>query len=81
MRRLALPKSVKQWCLRMLRDKLIKIGAKLVEGTEDILAALGAGKDTRTPAQWAFYAMGLAATVAVTVYVTRIARAALAGRV
>jgi len=45
------------------------------------LAALGAGQSTRTPAQWALYAVGLAATVAVTVYVTRIARAALAKRV
>jgi uncharacterized membrane protein YdjX (TVP38/TMEM64 family) len=32
----------------------------------------------RTPAEWAFYAVGLAATVAVTVYVTRVARRALA---
>jgi hypothetical protein len=30
LRRLALPKSVKQWFLRTLRDKLIKIGAKVV---------------------------------------------------
>ena len=45
------------------------------------LAALGAGQSTRTPAQWALYGVGLAATVAVTVYVTRIARAALAKRV
>jgi uncharacterized membrane protein YdjX (TVP38/TMEM64 family) len=45
------------------------------------LAALGAGRSTRTPAQWALYAVGLAATVAVTVYVTRIARAALSKRV
>ena len=29
LRRLALPKSVKQWSLRTLRDKLIKIGAKV----------------------------------------------------
>jgi uncharacterized membrane protein YdjX (TVP38/TMEM64 family) len=45
------------------------------------LAALGAGQSARTPAQWTLYAVGLAATVAVTVYVTRIARAALATRV
>ena len=31
LRRLALPKSVKQWSLRTLRDKLIKIGAKVVK--------------------------------------------------
>lgn len=45
------------------------------------LAALGAGRSTRTPAQWALYAVGLAATAAVTLYVTRIAKAALAKRV
>ena len=45
------------------------------------LAALGAGQSTRTPAQWALSGVGLAATVAVTVYVTRIARTALARRV
>jgi len=45
------------------------------------LAALGAGESTRTPAQWALYGVGLAATVVVTVFVTRIARAALAKRV
>jgi uncharacterized membrane protein YdjX (TVP38/TMEM64 family) len=35
---------------------------------------------TRTPAEWAFYAVGLAATGAVTWYVTRLARRALAQR-
>ena len=30
LRRLALPKSVKKWSLRALREKLIKIGAKVV---------------------------------------------------
>ncbi len=30
LRRLALPPSVKQWSLSTLRDKLIKIGAKVV---------------------------------------------------
>jgi hypothetical protein len=30
LRRLALPKSVKQWSLRTLRDKLVKIGAKVI---------------------------------------------------
>ena len=37
----------------------------------------GAGGQARTPAQWALYAVGFLATVAVTVYVTRIARGAL----
>lgn len=45
------------------------------------LAELGAGRSTRTPAEWALSLLGLAATVAVTVYVTRIARAALSRRV
>ena len=30
LRRLALPKSVKKWSLRTMREKLIKIGAKVV---------------------------------------------------
>lgn len=43
------------------------------------LATLGSGSgdQARTPAQWAFYAVGLVATVAVTISVTRIARRAL----
>jgi len=41
------------------------------------LAHLGAASRRRTPAEWAFYFVGLLATVAVTVYVTRIARKAL----
>ncbi|MBI5695227.1 MAG: TVP38/TMEM64 family protein [Nitrospirae bacterium] len=41
------------------------------------LALVGADGRGRTPLEWAFYIAGLAATVAVTVYVTRIARAAL----
>jgi len=45
------------------------------------LARLGAGEHTRTAGEWALYGVGLAATVAVTVYVTRIARAALARKV
>lgn len=38
------------------------------------------GERSRTPGEWALYGVGLLATVAVTVYVTRIARRALAGR-
>jgi len=30
LRRLALPKSIKDWSLRTMREKLIKIGAKVV---------------------------------------------------
>ncbi|RME03124.1 MAG: TVP38/TMEM64 family protein, partial [Deltaproteobacteria bacterium] len=45
------------------------------------LATLGAGTGTKTPAQWGLTLVGLAATVAVTIYVTRIARRALAEKV
>ena len=44
------------------------------------LAGAG-GRASRTPAEWAFYAVGLVATIAVTVFVTRLARRALAERV
>jgi uncharacterized membrane protein YdjX (TVP38/TMEM64 family) len=45
------------------------------------LVTLGAGQRARTPAEWALYVVGLLATVAVTVVVTRIARAALRRRI
>ena len=45
------------------------------------LATLGRPGSSRTPAQWALYGVGLLATVAVTIFVTRIARAALAKKV
>jgi uncharacterized membrane protein YdjX (TVP38/TMEM64 family) len=45
----------------------------------DVAAAVGGGR-ARSPWEWALYALGLAATLAVTVYVTRIARGALAAR-
>jgi uncharacterized membrane protein YdjX (TVP38/TMEM64 family) len=45
------------------------------------LAHVGAGPRARTPGEWALYAVGLVATIAVTVFVTRIARKALASRV
>lgn len=41
------------------------------------LASLGTGSHARTPAGWGLYGAGLLATAAVSVYVTRIARAAL----
>jgi hypothetical protein len=37
LRRLALPKSVKHWSLRILRDKLIKIGAKVVSHSRYVI--------------------------------------------
>jgi len=45
------------------------------------LASLGTEGRSRTPVEWAFYAVGLVATIAVTFYVTRIARKALEKRV
>jgi len=41
------------------------------------LARLSAGGRTRTTAEWALYIIGFAATIIVTIYVTRIARSAL----
>jgi uncharacterized membrane protein YdjX (TVP38/TMEM64 family) len=45
------------------------------------LATLGAGQQARSPAEWTLSAVGLLATVAVTVYVTRLARTALKQRI
>jgi uncharacterized membrane protein YdjX (TVP38/TMEM64 family) len=41
----------------------------------------GGGRHTRTPAEWALYGVGLLATAAVTIFVTRIARRALQQRI
>lgn len=45
------------------------------------IAKIGGGGCPRTPAEWALYIVGLIATAAVTVYITRIARAALRKKV
>jgi len=45
------------------------------------LASLGQGPRARTAAEWALYGVGFLATVAVTVYVTRLARGALDRRI
>jgi len=45
------------------------------------LATLGQGPRARTAAEWGLYGVGFLATVAVTVYVTRIARGALDRRI
>ncbi len=45
------------------------------------LALLGTEEQSRSPFEWGLYLVGLAATVAVTIYVTRLARAALAKKV
>ncbi len=45
------------------------------------LARLGGGETTRTTGEWTLYLVGLVATVAVTLYVTHVARAALRDKV
>jgi uncharacterized membrane protein YdjX (TVP38/TMEM64 family) len=45
------------------------------------IAKIGGEGRSRTPAEWALYIIGLVATAAVTVYITRIARAALRKKV
>ena len=45
------------------------------------LAKAASGERTRTPGEWALYGVGLLATVAVTLFITRIARQALARRI
>jgi len=45
------------------------------------LASVSAGQRARTPAEWALYAVGLLATIGVTVFVTRIARKALSKKI
>ncbi|MCK5506865.1 MAG: TVP38/TMEM64 family protein [Thermodesulfovibrionia bacterium] len=45
------------------------------------LASLGTGGRTRTTGEWILYGIGLLATVAVTIFVTRIAKKAVASRI
>jgi len=45
------------------------------------LGHLGRGDRQRTALEWTLYAVGLLATIMVTVYITRVARKALAGRI
>lgn len=69
-----------------LRDYVLASWAGMLPGTvlyvylgslAGDLAGLGSRRQARGPAEWAFYGLGLAATVAVTLYVTRLARRAL----
>ncbi len=69
-----------------LRDYILPSWAGMLPGTvlyvylgslAGDLATLGAGGRAKTPAEWALYAVGLLATVGVTVYVTKLARKAL----
>ena len=45
------------------------------------LASLAAGGRTKTLGEWVLYGIGLAATIVVTVYVTRLARRSLDRRI
>ncbi|MCH8218007.1 MAG: TVP38/TMEM64 family protein [Planctomycetes bacterium] len=45
------------------------------------LASLGSGERTRSTGEWILYGIGLAATIVVTVFVTRIAKKALDNRI
>ncbi len=73
--RVALREYVVASALGMLPGTLLYVYLGSVAGE----IAAGSAR-TRTPAEWAFYGMGLLATVAVTVYVARVARVALAKR-
>ena len=68
--------AVASW-IGMMPGTLVYVYLGSVAGD---LARAG-GRASRSPVEWAFYAVGLAATIAVTVVVTRRARRALAERV
>lgn len=68
-----------------LRDYVIASWIGMMPGTVmyvylGSIARAGASGPERSPAQWALYGVGLIATLAVTVVITRIARRALAKR-
>ena len=70
-----------------LRDYVLASAIGMLPGTAmyvylgSVAGELAAGSArARTPLEWAFYGVGLAATVAVTVYLTRVARASLSRR-
>ena len=67
-----------------LRDYVLASWIGMMPGTMMYVylgsLARAAGERSRTPDEWALYGVGLAATIVVTVFVTRLARAALAKR-
>jgi len=70
-----------------LRDYVLASAVGMLPGTAmyvylgSVAGELAAGSArARTPLEWAFYGVGLVATVAVTVYLTRVARASLSRR-
>lgn len=69
-----------------LRDYVLASWIGMMPGTVmyvylGSLAQAASGERTRTPGEWALYGVGLLATVIVTVFVTRLARQALAKRI
>jgi uncharacterized membrane protein YdjX (TVP38/TMEM64 family) len=64
-------------CIGMLPGTLMYVYLGSLAGS---LVAAGQGRAERTAAEWALYAVGLLATIVVTVYVTRLARRALRER-
>ena len=67
-----------------LRDYVLASWIGMMPGTVMYVyvgsLARAAGDRTRTPGEWTLYAVGLIATIMVTIFVTRLARAALAKR-
>ena len=67
-----------------LRDYVLASWIGMMPGTVMYVylgsLARAAGDRSRTPAEWSLYSVGLAATIVITVFVTRLARAALAKR-
>ncbi len=67
-----------------LRDYVLASWLGMMPGTVMYVyvgsLARAAGDRSRTPAEWTLYAIGLIATIVVTIFVTRLARAALAKR-
>jgi uncharacterized membrane protein YdjX (TVP38/TMEM64 family) len=67
-----------------LRDYVLASWIGMIPGTVMYVylgsLARAAGERHRTPAEWALYGVGLVATIGVTVFVTRLARTALAKR-
>ena len=67
-----------------LRDYVLASWIGMMPGTVMYVyvgsLARAAGDRTRTPGEWALYGIGLLATIGVTVFVTRLARRALAQR-
>jgi uncharacterized membrane protein YdjX (TVP38/TMEM64 family) len=67
-----------------LRDYILASWIGMMPGTVMYVylgsLARAAGERHRTPAEWSLYGVGLVATIVVTIFVTRLARAALAKR-